>query len=81
MAAGQQPVDGGAQLRLIAGAGPLRLMLNIAFALVLSGDDDGQTMFFAKSVRSAANIVITPFIGMIVLVIRKADGIEYQVVE
>lgn len=50
MAAGQQPVDGGAQLRLIAGAGSLRLMLDVAFALVLSGNDDGQAVFFAKPV-------------------------------
>ena len=50
MAAGQQPVDGGAQLRLIAGAGALRLMLDVAFALVLSGDDDGQTVLLAEPV-------------------------------
>ena len=37
-------------------------------------------MFFAKPVRSAADIVITPLVGMIVLVIRKADGVENQVV-
>ena len=37
-------------------------------------------MFFAKPVRSAADIVITPLVGMIVLVIRKADRIENQVV-
>lgn len=50
MAAGQQPVDGGAQLRLIAGAGPLRLMLDVAFSFVLAWDDDGQAVFFAKPV-------------------------------
>lgn len=55
-------------------------MFNIALALVLSGDDDGQTVFFAKPVRSAADIVITPLVGMIVLVIRKADRIENQVI-
>ena len=44
MAAGQQLVDGGAQLRLIADAGPLRLMLDVAFALVLAGNDDGQAV-------------------------------------
>ena len=55
-------------------------MFNIALALVLSGDDDGQTVFFAKPVRSAADIVITPLVGMIVLVIHKADRIENQVV-
>ena len=37
-------------------------------------------MFLAKSVRSAADIVITPLVGMIVLVIRKADCIKNQVV-
>ena len=55
-------------------------MFNIALALVLSGDYDGQTVFFAKPVRSAADIVIAPLVGMIVLVIRKADRIENQVV-
>ena len=55
-------------------------MFNIALALVLSGDDDGQAVFFAKSVRSAADIVITPLVGMIVLMIRKTDRIENQVV-
>ena len=55
-------------------------MFDIAFAFVLSGDDDGQTVFFAKSVRSAADIVITPLVVMIVPAIRKADHIENQVV-
>ena len=55
-------------------------MFNIALALVLSWDDDRQTVFLAKPVRSAADIVITPLVGMIVLVIRKADRIENQVV-
>ena len=50
--------------------------MEIALAIVLSGDDDGQTVFFAKPVRSAANIVITPLVGMIVLVICKTDRIE-----
>ena len=52
----------------------------IALSFVLSGDDDGQTVFLAKPVRSAADIVITPLVGMIVLMIRKADRIENQVV-
>ena len=55
-------------------------MFNIALALVLSWDDNGQTVFFAKPVRSAADIVITPLVGMIVLVIREADRIENQMV-
>ena len=50
MAAGQQPVDGGAQLRLIAGAGSLRLMLDVAFASVLAGNDDGQAVLLAEPV-------------------------------
>ena len=80
MAAGQQPVDGGAQLRLIAGAGSLRLMLNVAFAPVLAGNDDRQAVLLAKPVRCTADEVIAALVGMIVLVIRKADGIEDQVV-
>ena len=50
MAAGQQPVDGGAQLRLLADAGPRRLMLDVAFAPVLAGNDDGQAVFLADPV-------------------------------
>ena len=56
-------------------------MFNIALALVLSWDDDGQTVFLAKPVGGTADIVITPLVGMIMLVIRKADRIENQVVE
>lgn len=37
-------------------------------------------MFLAKPVGGAADIVITPLVGMIMLVIRKADRIENQVV-
>ena len=37
-------------------------------------------MFLAKSVGGAADIVITPLVGMIVLVIHKADRIKNQVV-
>ena len=76
----QEPVDGRFQLCLIAGAVLHSLMFNIALALVLSGDDDRQTVFLAKPVGGAADIVITPLVGMIVLVIRKADRIENQVV-
>ena len=46
----QEPVDGRFQLRLIAGAILRGLMFNIALTLVLSGDDDGQTVFLAKPV-------------------------------
>lgn len=55
-------------------------MFNIALALVLSGNDDGQTVFLAQSVRDAAYFVIAPFVGMEVLVIRKADGVKNDVV-
>ena len=55
-------------------------MFNIALALVLSWDDDRQTVFLAKPVGGTADIVITPLVGMIMLVIRKADRIENQVV-
>ena len=43
-------------------------------------DDNGQTVFLAKPVGGAADIVIASLVGMIVLVIRKADRIENQVV-
>ena len=43
----QKSVNGSFQLRLIAGAVLCGLMFNIALAFVLSGDDDGQTVFFA----------------------------------
>ena len=76
----QESVNGSFQLCLIAGAVLRSLMFNIALALVLSGDDDRQTVFLAKPVGGAADIVITPLVGMIVLVIRKADRIENQVV-
>ena len=75
-----EPVDGRFQLRLIADAVLRGLMFNIALALVLSRNNDRQTMFLAKPVGGAADIVITPLVGMIVLVIRKADRIENQVV-
>ena len=55
-------------------------MFNIALALVLSWDDDRQTVFLAKPIRGAADVVIASLSGMIVLVIRKADRIENQVV-
>ena len=79
-AAGQEPVNGGTQLRLVAGAVLFRLMLNVALALVPAGNDDGQAMFFADPVTGAADEVIAPLIGVIVLVVLKADRIENQVV-
>ena len=79
-AAGQETVDGGTQLRLVAGAVLFRLVLDVALALVPTGDDDGQAMLFADPVAGAADEVIAPLIGVIVLVILKADRIENQVV-
>ena len=76
----QKPVDSSFQLRLITGAVLCSLMFNITLALILSWDDDRQTVFLAKPIRSAADIVITPLVGMIVLMIRKTDRIENQVV-
>ena len=52
----QEPVDGRFQLCLIAGAVLSGLMFNIALALVLSWDDDGQTVFLAKPVGGTADI-------------------------
>ena len=79
-AAGQEPVNGGTQLRLVAGAVLFRLMLDVALALVPAGDDDRQAVFFADPVTGAADEVIAPLIGVIVLVVLKADRIENQVV-
>ena len=76
----QESVNGSFQLCLIAGAVLRGLMFNIALALALSRNNDRQTMFLAKPVGGAADIVITPLVGMIMLVIRKADHIENQVV-
>ena len=45
-----------------------------------SWDDDGQTVFLTKPVGGTADIVIASLVGMIVLMIRKADCIENQVV-
>ena len=75
-AAGQEPVNGGTQLRLVAGAVLFRLMLNVALALVPSGDDNGQAVFFADPVAGAADEVIAPLIGVIVLVVLETDRIE-----
>ena len=53
-------------------------MFNVAFAFVLSRNDAGQTVFLTQPVRGAADFVIALFVGMAVLVIRKADRIEYE---
>ena len=78
---GYQPVDGGFQLCLIAGAVLCGLMLNIALALVLARDDDRQAVFSAQSVAGPAYLVIAMLVGMIVLVVGETDRIENQMVE
>ena len=75
-----QPVNGRFQFRLVAGSGLGCLVFDVTFALVLPWDDDRQPMFFAKAVAGTADIVVTPLVGMVVLVIREADRIENQVV-
>ena len=81
MATGQQPVDGGAQLRLIAGAGSLRLMLDVAFTSVLAWDDDGQAMLLADAVAGTAYLMVAPLVGVVVPVVLETDRVENQVVE
>ena len=80
LAGWNEPVDGCFQFCLVAGAVPLGPVFNIALALVLSGYDDGQTVFLAQPIRDAADFVIAPLVGMVVLMIRKADGIKNDVV-
>ena len=69
-----------AQLRLVAGAVLFRLVLDVALALVPAGDDDGQAMLLADTVAGAADEVVAPLIGVIVLVVLETDRIENQVI-
>ena len=78
--AGQKPVDGGAELRLIAGAVLFRLMLNIALALVLAGDNDGQAMLFTDTVAGTADFMVASLVGVVVPVVLETDRIEDQVI-
>lgn len=80
-AAGQEPVDGGAQLCFIAGAVLFCLVLNVALALVPAGDDDRQAMLLADPVAGTADEVIAPLIGVVVPMVLETDRIENQVVE
>ena len=75
-AAGQEPVDGGFQRCLVAGAVLFRLMLNIALALIPAGDDDRQAVFSAQSITGPAYLVIAALVGMVVLMVGEADRIE-----
>lgn len=78
---GNQPVNGGFQLCLVAGAVLCGLMLNIALTLILTGGDDGQAVFFAQPVAGPAYLVIAALVGMVVLVVGEADRIKNQMVE
>ena len=53
-------------------------MFNIALALVLSWDDDRQTVFLAKPIRGAADVVIASLSGMIVLVSAKLTALKIR---
>ena len=78
---GNQPVDGGFQLCLVAGAVLCGLMLDVAHALIPAGDDNGQAVLSAQSVADSAYLVIATLVGMVVLVVGEADRIENQMVE
>ena len=73
---GDQPVDGGFQLCLVADAVLCGLMLNIALALVPARDDDGQAVFSTQPVTGSTYLVIAALVGMVVLVVGEADRIE-----
>ena len=51
-------------------------MLDVAFALVPAGNNDGQAMLFADTVAGAADLMVTPFVGVVVPVVLEADRIE-----
>ena len=76
-----QPVDGGFQLCLVAGAVLCGLMLDVALAFVTAWDNDGQAVFSAQPVTGPAYLVIAALVGMVVLVVGEADRIENQMVE
>src|SRR5699024_7863006 len=69
---GNQPVDGGFQLCLVAGTVLCGLMLDVALALVMAWDNDGQAMFSAQPVAGPAYLVIAALVGMVMLVVGEA---------
>ena len=79
-AAGQEPVDGGAELHLVAGDVLFRSMLNIALALIPAGDNDGQTTLLSDPVTSAADLMVASLVGVVVPVILETDRIEDPVI-
>ena len=80
LAGRDQPIYGSFQPCLIAGPGLGCGTLNIALALILSGDDHGQSVFLAQPVAGAAYKVIAALIAVVVLMIHETDSIENQVV-
>ena len=56
-------------------------MLNIALALVLAGDNDGQAMLFTDTVAGTADLMVASLVGVVVPVVLETDRIEDQVVE
>ena len=78
---GDQPVDDGFQLCLVADAVLCGLMFDVALALVTAGDDDRQAVLFAQAVAGPAYLMVTALVGMVVLVVGKVDRIENQMVE
>ena len=79
-AAGQEPVDGGAQLRLVAGAVLFRLVLDVALALIPAWDDNGQAMLLADAVAGTAYLMVAPLVGVVVPVVLETDRVENQVI-
>ena len=55
-------------------------MLNVALALILAGDDDGQAVFFAQPIADPAYLMVATLVRMVVLVVGEADRIENQMV-
>lgn len=81
LAGRDQPVNSSFQPCFIAGPGLGCGMLNIAFALVLTGNDHRQSVFLAQPVTGSADKMIAALIAVVVLMIHEADSIENQVVE
>ena len=77
---GYEPVNGCFQLSLVTGPGLCCCMLNIALALVLSGDHHRQSVFPAEPVAGTAYLMVALLVGVVMTVIRKADRIENQMV-
>ena len=68
------------QLCLVAGAVLCGLMFNVALALIPTGDDDGQAVFFAQPVADPAYLMVATLVRMVVLVVGEADRIENQMI-